>query len=356
MVAMSNPFLVLGINFESNGYKNVIVSIHPDVPETSGQLMIDNIKDFISQGSQKLFSASLGYAYINSVKILLPNTWSNSYEAAISSEYFYEDGNIRINLANPVYADTPYTLQPGGCEDPGEYIHLTPEYITYLQNDSQLVFGPFENIFASEWAKLRYGVFDEHGYPGDKNYPLFYYKEEIVNGNTEFNLKPNFCTNYDIEGRREDPTNGGACVFDPATNLPDENCYFVATGDNSRITSSLLATPFLQSTKYFSTDDDKCFDKPTKHNALCKYQSVWEVIQKNSDFQGNFQPMDPSNPAPNTNFEIIQPDQGGRFVLVLDRSGSMEKEHRMERLKQSSTRWIKYDLEAGNKLGVVHFE
>ena len=35
---------VLGIDFESNGYKNVIVSIHPDVPESNGQLIIDNIK------------------------------------------------------------------------------------------------------------------------------------------------------------------------------------------------------------------------------------------------------------------------------------------------------------------------
>ena len=320
-------------------------------------MTVISFQDFVSQGSQKLFSASEGYAYINSVKILLPNTWSDTYQATISSEYFYEDGNIRINLANPVYADTPYTLQPGGCEDPGEYIHLTPEYITYLQNDSQLVFGPFDNIFASEWAKLRYGVFDEHGYPGDKNYPLFYYKEEIVNGNTEFNLKPNFCTDYDIQGRREDPSHGGSCLFDPATNLPDENCFFVATGDNSQISSSLLATPFLKSTKYFSTPDDKCFDKPTKHNALCKYQSVWEVIEKNNDFNGgNFKPMNASNPAPDTTFEIIQPDKGGRFVLVLDKSGSMDDENRMERLKQSSTRWIKYDLEEGNKLGVVRFE
>ena len=66
--------------------------------------------------------------------------------------------------------------------------------------------------------------------------------------------------------------------------------------------------------------------------------------------------MNASNPAPDTTFEIIQPDKGGRFVLVLDKSGSMDNEHRMERLKQSSTRWIKYDLEEGNKLGVVRFE
>ena len=30
--------------FENNGYKNVIVSIHPDVAEENGQDIIDNIK------------------------------------------------------------------------------------------------------------------------------------------------------------------------------------------------------------------------------------------------------------------------------------------------------------------------
>ena len=43
IVAIFNP-AVLGIEFESNGYKNVIVSIHPDVSETNGQMIIDNIK------------------------------------------------------------------------------------------------------------------------------------------------------------------------------------------------------------------------------------------------------------------------------------------------------------------------
>ena len=30
--------------FEDNGYKNVIVSIHPDTPEENGSIIIENIK------------------------------------------------------------------------------------------------------------------------------------------------------------------------------------------------------------------------------------------------------------------------------------------------------------------------
>ena len=29
---------------ENNGYKDVVVTIHPDVPETNGQAIVDNIK------------------------------------------------------------------------------------------------------------------------------------------------------------------------------------------------------------------------------------------------------------------------------------------------------------------------
>ncbi len=43
-----------------------------------------------------------------------------------------------------------------------------------------------ENIFVHEWAHLRYGVFDEHGYPGDENYPVFQ--------TTFYDPVPNVCT------------------------------------------------------------------------------------------------------------------------------------------------------------------
>ena len=31
-------------------------------------------------------------------------------------------------------------------------------------------------VVVHEWAKLRWGVFEEHGYPGDQQFPLFFYK------------------------------------------------------------------------------------------------------------------------------------------------------------------------------------
>ena len=48
------------IHFDNNGYEDVIVSIHPDVSDISGDKIIDGIKSFISDGSQKLYQATKG--------------------------------------------------------------------------------------------------------------------------------------------------------------------------------------------------------------------------------------------------------------------------------------------------------
>ena len=50
-------------------------------------------------------------------------------------------------------------------------------------------------VFTHEWAKYRYGVFEEYGYPGDDRYPMFYYDRygELV---------PNYCTDTALQGYR----------------------------------------------------------------------------------------------------------------------------------------------------------
>ena len=51
-----------------------------------------------------------------------------------------------------------------------------------------------------EFSKLRWGVFEEHGYPGDEMFPMFYLKETWGANGQETVAKPNFCVNGDIKG------------------------------------------------------------------------------------------------------------------------------------------------------------
>ena len=142
------------------------------------------------------------------------------------------------------------------------------------------------------------------------------------------------------------------------TNLPDENCVFVPSGDNANVRSSLMGAPFLASVDKFceGSEIELHHDryKPTKHNFMCQFRPTWDVIKGNIDFIG-VTPMDVNNPAPETIFKILQPDQGGRFTLVLDRSGSMNDNSRWTRLVQSSSKWITYDLNDGALLGITSF-
>ena len=78
---------------------------------------------------------------------------------------------------------------------------MTPGFIANLE-DSTDTFGPLEKVFVHEWSKLRYGVFEEFGYPGDEQYPLFYYERSYTDDGIVNDLKPNFCTDYPLEGTR----------------------------------------------------------------------------------------------------------------------------------------------------------
>lgn len=52
----------------------------------------------------------------------------------------FQDSDIRVDIMNGVYRHQPYTLQPGGCGQPGLYVHLTPQYL--LDNNEAGWFGP----------------------------------------------------------------------------------------------------------------------------------------------------------------------------------------------------------------------
>ncbi len=67
---------------------------------------------------------------------------------------FAQDGAIQVKAANPNYGDMPYAVQTGWCEQPGDLIHVTADYLTGVgTGDSAALFGPPKNIFVSEWAK-----------------------------------------------------------------------------------------------------------------------------------------------------------------------------------------------------------
>ncbi|KAK7072571.1 chloride channel [Halocaridina rubra] len=56
------------------------------------------------------------------------------------SQYMKLESDIRVDSINRIYKDQPYTVQPGGCGEPGLYIHLTPDYL--MNNTISRPWGP----------------------------------------------------------------------------------------------------------------------------------------------------------------------------------------------------------------------
>lgn len=166
----------------------------------------------------------------------------------------------------------------------------------------------------------------------------------------------------DFNFSNRDINNGGSCNFDPKTGLPDENCYFYLDGDNNDVHSSYMALTATQNVDHFceSLDGDYLHDSqpPTKHNLMCRGRTVWDVIDNGDDFQhGQLKPMNVDNP-PDTKFQVLRPEEG-RFVMVLDCSGSMwQANHgttRLKRLQKAANDWIKYDVRDDSQVGIVSF-
>ena len=228
-------------------------------------------------------------------------------------------------------------------------------------------FGPPGQVFVHEFSKYRYGVFEEFGYPGDTKYPMFYYETKWTIDGQINEITPNFCTNRELtDYEMQDLLTGEKCNYDEETGLPDVNCMVVIGQNNSKIDSSIMALPFLKDNYQYCDDGEDLFhrrDIPTKHNEMCAESSVFEIVRGHEDFQ-DFTDGNVINKRKVT-FEILRTRGVSNFVMVMDASASMRNnckdkpkpcELRLDRLKQSATRWVKYDIKEDVALSLVRFD
>ena len=187
---------------------------------------------------------------------------------------------------------------------------------------------------------------------------MFYSKQSWTAEGIVNEVKPNLCTNVEPEGSMHSMS-GGSCVADQTTGLPQQDCYFTASGPNT-LQTSIMALPYLPgASQWCDQTEDKIHNDelPTKHNAMCGGQSVTEVIMKHRDFEG-FQPSKISSPPPHPVFNIISPvDTDSPFVFILDCSGSMSG-NKIKRMKQGVKRFLEVDAEYELELpvGLVRFD
>ncbi|XP_060685589.1 calcium-activated chloride channel regulator 3A-1-like [Hemiscyllium ocellatum] len=324
-----------GIKLENNGYRDIVIAINPNIEHN--EQLIQNIQEIVTAASSYLHRATKGRVYFADVKILLPITWPvNSLAVRRRTTESYEKADVIIAEPFRKYGDEPYTLQYGGCGEKGRYIHFTPNFILDSSLDS--FYGPKGRAFVHEWAHLQWGVFNEY----NELVPFY-----LFNGTSEATRCPK-----EIRGRAAELKNGffSACETDPKSGLPKGDCNFYPE-INQNVSSSIMFIQALPNVIEFCDDKTHNPDAPNMQNKMCNFRSTWDVISKSEDFRNNPSPYSGSVIP---TFTLLQAKH--RVVcLVLDVSGSMGSENRINRLRQAAEIFLLQIIETKSQVGIVTF-
>jgi len=337
------------------------VAISPEEEENPD--LVESIKDLLTKASAELYGATRQRAYFKDVTILVPQTW-NLDEAEAAVDETFEDAEFRVAPSNPAYGHNPYTIQNRECGEPGDFTHLTSWFVLNHATNASDEFGRTDKVVVHEWAKLRWGVFEEYGYPGDPKFPMFYMKTTWGASGQVDVLKPNFCTSTEVEGEARDVVSGGECTMDPESGLPDSNCYFFPKTE-STVASSYMALPFLDSVTDFCDETETNLhhaEIPTKHNLYCDGRSTWDVIKENEDFVDDVNPPNNDISSTKPSFRVVQ-SKDPKYVVLMDVSSSMQTGPggielngvRSEKLRSAVKRWVTYEVADGTEVALVVF-
>ena len=123
-----------------------------------------------------------------------------------------------MSTPNPVFGNNPFAEQIGGCGERGRVIHVPYDYLNLvsaptlnakhstreaakLAQETRGISEPGRS-FVHEWAKYRYGVFEEYGYPGDERFPMFHTKSQFTSQGIVSEIVPNYCVDEPLKGSR----------------------------------------------------------------------------------------------------------------------------------------------------------
>lgn len=322
-----------------------MVAIHPSVKPD--ERIIDNIKALFTSASSFLHRATGGRVHFGSVTIAVPETWPMRPQAAVTAANMFPGADVRVAAENPQYGDTPYTLQPRGCGERGEYVHLTPRFLANLNGSmSEIYVNPAYQL-VHEWAHYRYGVFDEYGDPESFRYPVMYCEFGMVRAST--------CSDRIKFTAYTD--SGEPCRIYKGCRVSSKcKARFIADTKDP-VTSSIMFMPYLEGVSEFCDNADKKHNAfaPNKHNHLCNRRSTWEVISGNEDFK-DLTPTDQEKSITVT-FREVQKREGtlGRVILALDVSGSMDDHGRINQLRVAATHFVQVLIPDGLEVGLVSF-
>ncbi|XP_066987727.1 calcium-activated chloride channel regulator 1-like isoform X1 [Macrobrachium rosenbergii] len=320
-----------------NGYEGLVISITEQVSQEHCNHIIHGLKSVLRELSSMMWAATNGRASIREVTVSLPRTWKiNSLTCSLLIPLLATssptDAHILVTSPHPAFGSRPWTQQSQGCGRQGDFIQVGGDLLWTSSNDS---YTHAARLLLIEWAKFRWGVFDERGHVNDPLYPPTY-----RDPNT-YQFSATACADGAVKGAACDPVQPG-CSFSPDPYT------------NSHLESSLLAMSELPSVRKFCNDKTHNRVAPTKHNALCGGRSVWEIMQQTEDFIAGRNLAGNGSRGLDPSFKFVQ-ESSPRFVFVIENTATMNLQRRWEFLRKAMRRVVVYDVPSGSRVGVVTF-
>jgi len=321
------------------GYRNLVIKIDNSVPEDYCHIYIKNLKTLLTEASNVLNTALDGRVYLAQVTLVIPTFWRDPrcHQPVHLPQpgVIYQDADIMIMPESPIYGSSPHTQQSKGCGQPGDKLIIPQSFLTEWNTTNRIWPEPGK-LFVKEWAKLRYGVFDEQGYPNDSIYQNFYKVQDKVlhSGNTD----------APVLGVWMHPDGSLGC--DPKTGA----CQFQVEGPNQEVTCSLGYMPQLPNVKRWCDKVGLPF-APTKHNVLCSGKSALQVINSHPDFQV----IQPSSSLPtdlSPRIDIVRQPLP-RYVLLIETSSSLSPVWKW--VRKAVQNLIRYVVPDNSNVAVVTF-
>ncbi|KAM9130332.1 LOW QUALITY PROTEIN: calcium-activated chloride channel regulator 1-like [Pangshura tecta] len=331
------------VQLKNAGYEDIVIAINPELPENHN--IIRNIQDMVKEASTYLFTATKQRFFFKAVKIIIPLHWLPKPEYLSVKTESYDKADVIVANSFLKYGDDPYTLQYGGCGEKGRYIHFTPNFL--LNDNLYNIYGSRAKVFVHEWAHLRWGVFDYN------NDAPFYVSVNSGNASIEATrCSADVTGQYIVQTCTGNSCTTRECKYDEQTKLYEAGCKFIP----NKIQISPASIMYMQSLPSVvefcdqSTHNEKATNM---QNKICNYKSTWEVIMNTTDFS-NTSPINSSSPPFETSFSLLQTKD--RVVcLVLDVSGSMDWNNRINRLYQAAEIFLLQIIEMGSWVGIVTF-
>ncbi|XP_027195304.2 uncharacterized protein LOC113789907 isoform X2 [Dermatophagoides pteronyssinus] len=282
---------------------------------------------------------------IADVTIILPDQWHidvNELQQSTSMQFDLREsrGQYRsLADADILYTNDDknqiLTMQYGDCGEGGMAINFPMQYVSDEYS---------ARLLAHQWILYRYGVFNEFGLEDDYNYPVYYTAPD--GGIRHGDVRPNINSCFQGSNAQFKYSNNCNNATDPNTGRPiNPNCDVIPAKNS--IQSSFMYAPIAVSEYRLCNSSTHDYQSPTKHNVLCDYQSIQDVIAKHTDFE-RFKPkfdrqnIDSNSSIPLIRFQILQNKNvlhdehsvKANVLYALPRHGSKFLETSMDTIKK----------------------